>query len=235
MSTSYITISLDSNEDSTDASVSYIILSDSEAGDTTSLAAPAPLSLDYVPASPDYVPASDTETEPFEALTSLDASSSDTETKPFNSRPTYTMNTYHTYLDYPARADSLTPSISTLIGRVSCSCRGRRMTSHHPNTLDDAMVETIHEIQDHIEELLLEQFKSMQHEIGRAYSGVEAALEEIETLQAELGASRERNSILEFCLYDTKTRLEMSKAREIRLGARIRAIEERFRPPGEIQ
>ncbi|GKD51675.1 reverse transcriptase domain-containing protein [Tanacetum coccineum] len=84
-----------------------------------------------------------------------------------------------------------------------------------------------------MEELLLERFETMQHEIDGAYTSVEAAKEEIDTLQAELGAARERIPDLKFCLEDTETRVEASKAREIRLGARVRALEDRFRPPGE--
>ncbi|GJT88586.1 hypothetical protein Tco_1070303 [Tanacetum coccineum] len=40
-------------------------------------------------------------------------------------------------------------------------------------------------------------------------------------------------SQLEFRLEDTETHLEASKAREIRLEARVKALEDRFRPPGE--
>ncbi|GJY77714.1 hypothetical protein Tco_0483515 [Tanacetum coccineum] len=45
----------------------------------------------------------------------------------------------------------------------------------------------IHEMQDHIEEILLEQIKTMQHEIYGGYTSMEATQEEIETLQAKLG------------------------------------------------
>ncbi|GJY57494.1 hypothetical protein Tco_0456609 [Tanacetum coccineum] len=38
-----------------------------------------------------------------------------------------------------------------------------------------------------------------------------------------------------FRLEDTETHLEASEAREIRLGARVKALEDRFRPPGERQ
>ncbi|GJU89074.1 retrovirus-related pol polyprotein from transposon TNT 1-94 [Tanacetum coccineum] len=63
----------------------------------------------------------------------------------------------------------------------------------------------IYEIQDHMEELPLEQFKTMSHEIDGAYTSVE----------------------------DIATCLEASEAREIRLGARVRALKDRFGPPGE--
>ncbi|GKA41428.1 hypothetical protein Tco_0734021 [Tanacetum coccineum] len=84
MSTSYITINSNSNDESTDSSISYIILSKSEVEDTTSLTALAPPSPDYVPALPDYAPVSDTKTESFEAWASLGyALGSDTKIGPF--------------------------------------------------------------------------------------------------------------------------------------------------------
>nr|GEU73688.1 reverse transcriptase domain-containing protein [Tanacetum cinerariifolium] len=48
----------------------------------------------------------------------------------------------------------------------------------------------IHKMQDHMEEILLKQFKTIQYGIDRAYTSVKAAKEEIDTLQAELGATR---------------------------------------------
>nr|GEY36653.1 hypothetical protein [Tanacetum cinerariifolium] len=70
MSSSHISIYSDSNDESTNSYVSYIILSDSEAEDTASPIGLAPPSPDYIPALPDYAPASNTKTEPFKAQTS---------------------------------------------------------------------------------------------------------------------------------------------------------------------
>ncbi|GJW01283.1 hypothetical protein Tco_1556534 [Tanacetum coccineum] len=86
----------------------------------------------------------------------------------------------------------LPPSIEAAIAEYTAT------PSHTP---DDAMVGTarlrrrstahrwgwIYEIQDHIEELPLERFETMQHEIDGAYTSVKASQEEIETLHAEFG------------------------------------------------
>ncbi|GKE14714.1 hypothetical protein Tco_1422291 [Tanacetum coccineum] len=88
MSTSYITISLDSEDKSTDSFISYIILLYVEAKETASPASFAPPSLDYVRTSQDYVLALNIEIESFEELTSPDyASGSDIETEPFDEDP----------------------------------------------------------------------------------------------------------------------------------------------------
>ncbi|GJY18577.1 hypothetical protein Tco_0390068 [Tanacetum coccineum] len=73
----------------------------------------------------------------------------------------------------------------------------------------------------------------MKHEIFEAYTSVEAAQEDIETLQVELGAADESISYLDFRLEDTKTRLEASEAKEIEIIVRIRALEDFFGPPNE--
>ncbi|GJS16586.1 hypothetical protein Tco_0411058 [Tanacetum coccineum] len=72
MSTTRISIYSDSDNESADMFVSYIILSDSEAEDTALPAALAPPSVDYVQASPEYILISNTDIEPFEAPTSPD-------------------------------------------------------------------------------------------------------------------------------------------------------------------
>ncbi|GJU83663.1 hypothetical protein Tco_1286028 [Tanacetum coccineum] len=56
----------------------------------------------------------------------------------------------------------------------------------------------IHKIHDHIEELPLERFETMQHEIDGAYTSIEAAEKEMETLHTKLGVAHERISDLEF-------------------------------------
>nr|GEU96506.1 hypothetical protein [Tanacetum cinerariifolium] len=68
------------------------------------------------------------------------------------------------------------------------------------------------------------------HKRGRlsAVGGGFSLHSEIETLHIDLGAARERISDLEFRLGDTKTRLDASEAREIRLGALVRALEDRL-------
>ncbi|GJS03307.1 hypothetical protein Tco_0319815 [Tanacetum coccineum] len=88
MYTSYITIFLDSKNESTGSSISYIILSESNAKETASPAALAPPSPDYIPSSQDYVLASNTKTKPFEAPTLPNyASGLDTKTEPFEEDP----------------------------------------------------------------------------------------------------------------------------------------------------
>nr|GFB29134.1 hypothetical protein [Tanacetum cinerariifolium] len=72
MSSSYISIYSNSDDESTSSYVSYIILSHLEARDTASPAALVPPSPDYILASSDYVPALDTKNEPFKAPTSPD-------------------------------------------------------------------------------------------------------------------------------------------------------------------
>ncbi|GJU42442.1 hypothetical protein Tco_1195399 [Tanacetum coccineum] len=66
MSVSHIPVSSCFNDESIGSSTPYIILTDSEVEDATLALAPAPLSLEYVPASPDYTPDSDSDSEPFE-------------------------------------------------------------------------------------------------------------------------------------------------------------------------
>ncbi|GJW79312.1 hypothetical protein Tco_0140994, partial [Tanacetum coccineum] len=76
------------NDESIGSSVSYIILSDSEADDTTLPVVLAPPLPDYVQASPNYVLPLDIKTEPFEAPASADyAPGSDIETEPLEEDP----------------------------------------------------------------------------------------------------------------------------------------------------
>ncbi|GJZ64412.1 hypothetical protein Tco_0620833 [Tanacetum coccineum] len=91
-----MSISSDSNDESIDSSVSYIILSDTETADTASPTA----ILEYSPAfdaetapfeaplSPDYAPTSNADTEPLEAPASPDYTlRSDTESEPSEHDP----------------------------------------------------------------------------------------------------------------------------------------------------
>ncbi|GJT13819.1 hypothetical protein Tco_0860861 [Tanacetum coccineum] len=195
---------MDSDDESIGSSVSYIILSDSEAKDIASPTAVL-----------DYVPAWDTDTEPFEAPTSPDYAPGKTVWARYVLPPSieatiaeYTAAPSHKrcYLSSspPPSSPSSSSSSSSSPSPPPAMLPPRKrlkMTSTHPDTPDDAMVGTarlrrrsatrrwgwIYEIQDHMEELPLERFKTMQHEIDGAYTSVEASQEEIETLHAELG------------------------------------------------
>ncbi|GJS29044.1 hypothetical protein Tco_0489664 [Tanacetum coccineum] len=200
MSTSYITISLDSDDESTSSSIPYIILSsNSKTEDTASpatlLTPPSPnyvLALPYyvtasdtaiesldVSASPDYAPGLDIKTEPFEenpheAEHDLEECSEKDPSKedPFKEDLTKTVWVPYTLplaiesaiadeIAAPPRKRTRSPSPPPPLIPSSPSssspsplpsplppprdtlppCKRFQMTSPHPDTTDDAMVE----------------------------------------------------------------------------------------------
>ncbi|GJR97428.1 hypothetical protein Tco_0269602 [Tanacetum coccineum] len=133
MSTSYITISLDSGDESTALFVSYIIISNSEDEDTASPAALAPPSLDYVPASPNYAPGLETDTEPLEEdpKEAEHNPKESSEEDPSEEVPTKEDESLSVQ-DPPAPPTQTAPTIPTLIiqrGRIPSF----RPYWHHPN------------------------------------------------------------------------------------------------------
>nr|GEZ28604.1 hypothetical protein [Tanacetum cinerariifolium] len=198
MSTSHFFISSDSDDESTSSFVSYIILSNSKAKDVTSPTVVI-----------NYVPDLDTDTEPFEAPASPDYTlGSDTETSPFEEDP-QEANPKKSSNEDPLEEDELllaqaaptpptqpppsvptsiiiTTTITIIIIIITIITTTITISITITTTYYDT---TMQEMHDHIEELPLERFMTMKHEIHRAYTSVEVAQEEIEILQAELGAT----------------------------------------------
>ncbi|GKC96377.1 hypothetical protein Tco_1161819 [Tanacetum coccineum] len=85
--------------------------------------------------------------------------------------------------------------------------------------------DTIDEATDHMDELPLERAETMQQELDGLCTRVKTTQRELETLRGTLGATHEKNSVLE-------SRLDKSEVREIKLGAIVRALEDRFGPVG---
>nr|GEX29159.1 hypothetical protein [Tanacetum cinerariifolium] len=154
--------------------------------------------------SPYYAPASDANTEPLETPASPDYTpGSDTESEPSEHDSDESSEEDSTKEDSSSLDDfHHTPRTNSIpTGYTTSTHQGKRVRA--PFTLPPSIEAAI------AEEIAAPPRKS-----------IEVVEEEMETIHAELGASREMISDLEFYIEDIETRLEASKARKIRLRAR---------------
>nr|GEV68515.1 hypothetical protein [Tanacetum cinerariifolium] len=198
MSTSRIFIYLDTDNESTDLFVSYIILSDSKDEDIASPVALAPPLVDYVQASPNYISAAiakENAAPPCKRRRSPSPppSPSSSPSSPRirirrdneGSPSTFKIRESTTHI-FSVTGETIHRTIPLLVARL--------------NRHEDQ----IHEMQDHLKELSLEKFKAMKQDKKGLYGSIEATQQDVKTLRDTLQVSRERITYLEIRLEDTE-------------------------------